>query len=162
MSPLIPADIRHRQKLAELLVRVNRKEDAIAEYEAISRQYSNNHFYLKAIAVYKQIQKLDPANINTTLTLASLNEKQGLTGNALTEYTLAVNYYLKDGSLPRRSESSSRCWQPTPTISIPISNARKPISPPGFTIMHTGNLRDWPSFSGNAVMMRHSTGFAKG
>ena len=94
------ADIRHRQKLAELLVRVNRKEDAIAEYEAISRQYSNNHFYLKAIAVHKQIQKLDPANIKTTLTLASLNEKQGLIGNALAEYNVAVNYYLKAGSLP--------------------------------------------------------------
>jgi tetratricopeptide (TPR) repeat protein len=93
-------DIRHRQKLAELLVRVNRKEDAVVEYEAISRQYSNNHFYLKAIAVYKQIQKLDPANIKTTLTLASLNEKQGLIGNALSEYNLAVNYYLKAGSLP--------------------------------------------------------------
>ncbi len=94
------ADIRHRQKLAELLVKVNRKEDAITEYEAISRQYSNNHFYLKAIAVHKQIQKLDPASIKTTLTLASLNEKQGLIGNALAEYNLAVNYYLKAGSLP--------------------------------------------------------------
>ena len=93
-------DIRQRQKLAELLVRVNRKDDAIAEYEAISKQYSGNHFYLKAIAVYKQIQKLDPANIRTTLTLASLNEKQGLTGNALAEYNVAVNHYLKAGSLP--------------------------------------------------------------
>ncbi len=49
---------------------------------------------------HKQIQKLDPANIKTTLTLASLNEKQGLIGNALAEYNLAVNYYLKAGSLP--------------------------------------------------------------
>jgi pentatricopeptide repeat protein len=92
-------DIRHRQKLAELLVRVSRKEDAIAEYEEISKQYSGNHFYLKAIAVHKQIQKLDPANINITLTLASLNEMQGLIGNALAEYNTAVNYYLKTGSL---------------------------------------------------------------
>jgi tetratricopeptide (TPR) repeat protein len=92
-------DIRHRQKLAELLVRVNRKEEAIAEYEEISRQYSSNHFYLKAIAVHKQIQKLDPDNINITLTLASLNEKQGLIGNALAEYNNAVNHYLKSGSL---------------------------------------------------------------
>lgn len=92
-------DIRHRQKLAELLVRVSRKEEAIAEYETISKQYADNHFYLKAIAVHKQIQKLDPANINITLTLASLNEKQGLIGNALAEYNMAVNYYLKTGAL---------------------------------------------------------------
>jgi tetratricopeptide (TPR) repeat protein len=93
-------DIRNRQRLAELLVRVNRKEDAITEYEAIGKHYSDNAFYLKAIAVYKQIQKLDPANIKITLTLASLNERQGLIGNALAEYNLALNFYQKAGSLP--------------------------------------------------------------
>jgi tetratricopeptide (TPR) repeat protein len=92
-------DIRHRQKLAELLVRVNRKEEAIAEYEVIAKHFSNDLFYLKAIAVYKQVQKLDPANINTRLALASLYAKQGLTGNALTEYTLALNHYQKEGAL---------------------------------------------------------------
>lgn len=90
-------DIRHRQRLAELLVRANRKDLAIAEYEAIGKHYSNHSFYLKAIAVYKQIQKLDPDNINTTLSLAALNEKQGLIGNALAEYNVAVNHYLKAG-----------------------------------------------------------------
>jgi len=60
---LEPGDIRLRQKLAELLVRVNRKEEAIAEYEVIAKHFSRDLFYLKAIAVYKQVQKLDPANI---------------------------------------------------------------------------------------------------
>jgi tetratricopeptide (TPR) repeat protein len=92
-------DVRHRQKLAELLVRVNRKEEAIAEYETIARHFSKDLFYLKAIAVYKQVQKLDPANINTRLALAALYAKQGLTGNALTEYTLALNHYQKEGAL---------------------------------------------------------------
>lgn len=92
-------DIRYRQKLAELLVRGNRKVEAIAQYEAIGKNYSENFFYLKAIAVYKQIQKLNPTNIKTTLTLASLNGKQGLIGNALAEYGLAVNYYEKAGLL---------------------------------------------------------------
>jgi tetratricopeptide (TPR) repeat protein len=92
-------DIRHRQKLAELLVRVNRKEEAIAEYEVIAKHFSKDLFYLKAIAVYKQVQKLDPANINTRLALASLYAKQGMTGNALTEYALAADHYLKEGLL---------------------------------------------------------------
>ncbi len=97
---LDPDDARHRQKLAELLVKANNKDAAIAEYEAISKQFASKHFYLKAIAVHKQIQKLDPDNINITLTLASLNEKQGLIGNALAEYNLAVTHYLKIGEVP--------------------------------------------------------------
>ena len=56
---LDPNDIRHRQKLAELLVRANRNLEAIGEYETIGKYYADNGFYLKAIAVYKQIQKLD-------------------------------------------------------------------------------------------------------
>jgi tetratricopeptide (TPR) repeat protein len=95
-----PDDIRFRQRLAELLVRANRKEEAIREYEEIGRHYSNNTFFLKAIAVYKQIQKLDPANPRITITLASLNEKQGLVGNALAEYSAALNYYQKAKQLP--------------------------------------------------------------
>ena len=94
-----PKETRHRQRLAELLVRAGRKEDAAAEYDAIGRFYADNGYFLKAIAVYKQIQRLDPGNIKVTLTLASLNAKQGLVGNALAEYGAAVDYYEKNGQL---------------------------------------------------------------
>ena len=83
---LDPKDVRVRQKYAELLVRANRKNEALREFEVIGKFYADNGFFLKAIAVYKQIQKIDPTNSGTSLTLATLNEKQGLVGNALAEY----------------------------------------------------------------------------
>jgi tetratricopeptide (TPR) repeat protein len=92
-----PKDVRHRQKLAELLARCNRNEDALREYETIARFYEENGFYLKAIAVYKQVQKLDSGKIEISVTLASLNEKLGLVGNALSEYKYAYDYYEKEG-----------------------------------------------------------------
>ncbi|GFE58344.1 tetratricopeptide repeat protein [Geobacter sp. AOG1] len=96
---LDPNDIRHRQRLAELLVKINRKDEAVAEYKAIGKYYSDNTYFLKAIAVYKQIQKLTPADIDISLALATLNEKQGLTGNALTEYGIVLNHYQRAGRL---------------------------------------------------------------
>lgn len=99
-----PDDVRQRQRLAELLVRVNRKEGAIGEYESIGKHYADNGYYLKAIAVYKQIQRLDPDNIKTSLSLASLNEKQGLTGNALAEYSRVYSFYDRSG---KRSDANS-------------------------------------------------------
>lgn len=96
---LDPKDIRVRQKFAELLMRANRKDDAIREFEVIGKYYADNGFYLKAIAVYKQIQRTDPANLTISLTLASLNEKQGLAGNALAEYKTVYDYYEKTGQL---------------------------------------------------------------
>ena len=94
---LDPQDLRHRQRLAELLVRVNRKDEAVREFETIGRFYADNAYYLKSIAVYKQIQKLTPHNMAVSLLLAELNEKQGLKGNALAEYQAVVLTLEKSG-----------------------------------------------------------------
>lgn len=94
---LDPIDTRHRQRLAEILAKANQKDDAVKEYTFLAKHYIDSVHYLKAIAVYKQIQKLDPTNPEISLTLASLNEKQGLIGNATAEYTAAVHIYEKNG-----------------------------------------------------------------
>lgn len=96
---LDPKEVRHRQRLAELLVRDNRKDEAIVQYEDIAKHYADNSYYLKAIAVYKQIQRLVPENKDVALHLAELNAKQGLTGNALAEYGQVATQYEKEGDL---------------------------------------------------------------
>ena len=88
-------DIRHRQKLAELLSRAKMIDEAITEYEAVAKHFSDTGFYLKAIAVYKQMQKLDANQPRFYQRLAELNEKQGLAGNALAEYRSLVSLYEK-------------------------------------------------------------------
>ncbi len=92
-----PNNLGIRQRIADLLIRDNRKEQAIEEYMAVAKSYANSAHYLKAIAVYKQIQKLDPANPDIALNLGSLNEKQGLIGNAIAEYASALNLFEKAG-----------------------------------------------------------------
>jgi len=88
-------DVRNRQKLAELYSRARMIGDALSTYEAVARYYVDGGFFLKAIAVYKQMQKLDPGQSRIYLQLAQLNEKQGLVGNALAEYRNLVDYYEK-------------------------------------------------------------------
>ena len=91
-----PKDVRNRQKLAELLSRDTRKEDALTEYEAVAKHYTETGFYLKAIAVFKQMQKIESSRADIYHRLAELNEKQGLIGNALTEYRNLVAFYDKN------------------------------------------------------------------
>ena len=93
-----PAAINLRQKLAELLIKCGRSDDARKELETVGKHFSNNGFYLKAIAVYKQLQKLFPADISLSLTLAELNEKHGLVANALSEYKTVYEYHEKSGN----------------------------------------------------------------
>ncbi len=95
---LEPSAFNHRQKLAELLVKAGRLDDARAEFEAIGKKFTSDGFYLKAIAVYKKLQGLFPGDIPTTLSLASLNEKHGLIANAVAEYKLVYDYYEKESN----------------------------------------------------------------
>lgn len=90
---LDPAAINQRQKLAELLVKAGRIEDARSEFGAIGKFYSSNGYYLKAIAVYKKLQVMFPEDIAITLVLAGLNEKHGLAANALADYKQVYDYY---------------------------------------------------------------------
>ena len=96
---LDPSAINHRQKLAELLVKAGRIDEARATFELVGKHYSSNGFYLKAIAVYKQLQKLFPGDVSITVTLAELNEKHGLVGNALAEYKQVYDYYENDSNM---------------------------------------------------------------
>ena len=91
-----PKDVRNRQKLAELLSRDNKKEDALTEYEVVANHYTETGFYLKAIALFKQMQKIDASRVYIYHRLAELNEKQGLVGNALTEYRNLISFYEKN------------------------------------------------------------------
>ncbi|MDD2365384.1 MAG: tetratricopeptide repeat protein [Desulfuromonadaceae bacterium] len=94
---LDPAAVNHRQKLAELLIKCGRSDDARKEFETIGKHFAKNGFFLKAIAVYKQLQKLFPDDISISLMVAELNEKHGLIANSLSEYKLIYEFYEKGG-----------------------------------------------------------------
>ncbi len=88
-----PKDYRNRQKLAELCSREKRNDEAQLHYEAVAKNFVETGFYLKAIAIYKQMQKIEPGRADIYLRLAELTEKQGLIGNALNEYRSLVAFY---------------------------------------------------------------------
>lgn len=93
---LDPAAINHRQRLADLLLKGGRIEEARAQFETIGKHYSSHGFYLKAIAVYKKLQVLFPSDPSITLQLAQLNEKNGLLANALAEYKQVYDHYERN------------------------------------------------------------------
>jgi tetratricopeptide (TPR) repeat protein len=90
-----PAVLNHRQRLADLLIKAGRADAARSELEVIGKNFTTNGFYLKAIAIYTKLQGLFPGDIPIALALAGLNEKHGLTANALAEYKRVYDYYEK-------------------------------------------------------------------
>ena len=116
---LEPSAIGQRQKLAELLIKCARNDEARKELETVASHFSKNGFYLKAIAVYKQLQKLFPTDISLSITLAELNEKHGLVANALAEYKLVYEQYERSGKIPEALSILGRMQSVDPQ-NIPI------------------------------------------
>ena len=91
-----PDDVRVLQKLAELYQKMNRKSDAADCFEKVARTYSQQGFYLKAVALYKQVLKvIDRIEVNVRL--AELYQQLGLVGDATKEWQNVAAHYEKAG-----------------------------------------------------------------
>lgn len=91
-----PKDITIRLRIGDLFVKTGKKTDAIKEYTEAARANAQRGFYLKAIAVYKQVLKLEDT-IETRNKLADLYLKQRLIADAIGEYSYMVSWFEQRG-----------------------------------------------------------------
>jgi Tfp pilus assembly protein PilF len=92
-----PSDIRTKLKVADLLYRLGEKDRATATFEEVARFYATQGFLLKAVAVFKQVQKLKPDDTDTHLALAGLYQQIGLVSDAIVQYRAAIALQEKAG-----------------------------------------------------------------
>ncbi|MBI2394577.1 MAG: cyclic nucleotide-binding domain-containing protein [Deltaproteobacteria bacterium] len=69
---LAPDDVFARQKLADVLVRVGRKADAVTHYSALVGRWAAEGHHLKAIAMAHVILQVDPLHVETQRALGQL------------------------------------------------------------------------------------------
>jgi tetratricopeptide (TPR) repeat protein len=92
-----PNDVNTLNRIGDLWVRINRNDEAVKVFGKIAAHYSKDGFFLKAIAIYKKINKLDPSQLDIYAKLADLYAKQGLAMEAKSQYQVLADYYLKHG-----------------------------------------------------------------
>jgi tetratricopeptide (TPR) repeat protein len=92
-----PKDVATLNRVGDLYVRMNRPADSIQYYTRIADSYSRDGFFLKAIAIFKKINKIDPARLDIYEKLADLYHKQGLTQDARSQYQVLADHYQKGG-----------------------------------------------------------------
>lgn len=96
---LDPKDTSIRLRMGDLYIKIGKKDVAIKEYTEAAKANSQRGFYLKAIAVYKQILKLDPTNLDVHNKLAELYTKQRLIADAVSEYSFIVTVFERNGKV---------------------------------------------------------------
>lgn len=92
-----PRDISIRLRVGDLYVKMGKKTEAVEEYKEVAKANNQRGFYLKAIAVYKQVLKLEDTNYEVHYKLAELYAKQRLISDAIGEYSLLVSSFEKKG-----------------------------------------------------------------
>lgn len=103
-----PQDHRVKLKLAELYVKLKNVTKAIETYQEIATAYTHDGFYLKAVTVYKNVLRLNPALVDVNVQLAELYEKMGLNKDAVAQYQIVANLYDQREELDRLIEMRER------------------------------------------------------
>ena len=92
-----PSDVRILLKVGDLQVRMNARAAAVETYTRVAQTYDQQGFFLKAVAVYKQILQIDPSRIDLYGRLSELYLKLGLTSDALQSLELLGQRHAKAG-----------------------------------------------------------------
>src|SRR5262245_13864745 len=93
-----PKDVRVWLKIGDLYAKKGSKQDAIETYLKVARFYNDQGFFLKAVAVYKQILKLDPRLVDVILKLAELYRQLGLMSDAMQHFESVAAHFHREGN----------------------------------------------------------------
>ena len=92
-------DTRTLLKIGDLQRRKGDDRDAAKTLREVGEIYTEQGFFLKAVAVYKQVLKLTPNDIDVKLRLAEMYERLELVTEALATYEETVTLYARDGNV---------------------------------------------------------------
>ncbi|HET8644081.1 MAG TPA: tetratricopeptide repeat protein, partial [Vicinamibacteria bacterium] len=92
-----PRDWNVINKVGDLYAKLNRAKEAADEYAKVADFYARDGFLLKAIAIWKKINKLDASALEPYQQLADLYAKQGLMMEAKAQYQIVIDEFIKRG-----------------------------------------------------------------
>lgn len=92
-----PKDVRILQKMGELYQKKNDAAQAAQYFTRVAESYTSDGFFLKAVALYKQVLKLDPSLVDINIKLAELHQHLQLLGEAMAYYQIVANHHDKQG-----------------------------------------------------------------
>jgi tetratricopeptide (TPR) repeat protein len=90
-------DVRIWLKIGDLYAKLGKKPEAAETYAKVAQFYSDQGFYLKAVAVYKQILKIEPRLVDVNQKLAELYRQLGLLSDAMQQYEAVAAFHHREG-----------------------------------------------------------------
>ncbi|MFZ9887284.1 MAG: tetratricopeptide repeat protein [Myxococcota bacterium] len=92
-----PKDVRTILKIGDTYVKMGQPAEAIKRYERVATIYSEQGFYLKAVAVFKQMLRVDGQLPEVHLKLAEMYQQLGLISDSLQHFQQVAVFYEQAG-----------------------------------------------------------------
>ncbi len=92
-----PRDAKLRIEVGDTYRRWGRVDEAVETYTRVAEQYTQEGFDARAVAVYKQIQSLDPQRLAIYEPLADLYQRMGLASEAGNSLQTVAEAYQRAG-----------------------------------------------------------------
>ena len=90
-------DLTTLNMLGDLCARAGQQDEAVECFSRIAEHYHEQEFTLKAIAMYKKVERLRPRDPSIAAKLAALYAAQGLTADARAQYLVVADAYTRAG-----------------------------------------------------------------
>ena len=94
-------EVRVLLKVGEIQQKKGEAAAAAATFNQVAEIYGEQGFFLKAVAVYKQIAKLAPDDVRVNEKLAALYQQLGLLNDATTQLQVVATAYERSGDQGR-------------------------------------------------------------
>ncbi|MBL4635604.1 MAG: tetratricopeptide repeat protein, partial [Kofleriaceae bacterium] len=92
-----PKDVRVWLKIGDLYTKKQSNTEATETYMKVAAYYSEQGFFKKSVAVYKQILRVDPRLVEVNLKLAELYRQLGLLQDAMQHFEMVAAFFHREG-----------------------------------------------------------------
>jgi Tfp pilus assembly protein PilF len=99
-----PRDVRILLKVGELFQKKGDDRLAAEAFTKVAETYADQGFFLKSVAVYKQIVRLDPADVRVNERLAGLYQQLGLMSDAMAQLQVTAGAHERSGDVARLTD----------------------------------------------------------
>jgi len=118
-----PNDPNLFNTIGDLCLKKDSKTEAVEAYKRAGDLLAADGFTSKAIALYKKVLNIDPAQIDVHIILGDMNAEKGLIGNALENYKFVYSHYAKHKQVAKSLDILQKMADMKPDIALRLKLA---------------------------------------
>ncbi len=111
---LQPQDFRLKIRLGELYFKKRDLQKGITLFREVAEAFIQESFFLKAIAVYKNIIRMAPGSVEFNEKLAELYSQLGMQQDSINQYLIVIHFYQNRNEREKVLETAKKMVQVDP------------------------------------------------